>query len=220
MFKHITALVLVFFVLTGCASPLASQPTPQPATSVQTTPDLPVLRIAYCPTMSEEIASLMAIDPALQPMPFPNAASAIQALHGGQVDLIVIGRNVHAHESPQELAIIQLRAGYTLITERQRVVSQADLAGITVHTALPANTASSLLPAGTRLITHPNLEDAINAGLASAVLLGWDQVEPWHQLLIPLDAQGNKVASFRIPFLVYQAARAAELVNLLDAIQP
>jgi hypothetical protein len=44
--------------------------------------------------------------------------------------------------------------------------------------------------------------------------------EPWHQLLIPVDAQGNKIASFRAPFLVFPAARSSELNNLLNAIQP
>lgn len=213
-------MVLLLLVLAGCAAPMASQPVPGSPTAALVNSSPLIFYMGYCPTMAEEAGRMAAIDPSLQSVLFPNAASAIQALHGEQVDLIVIGRNVHVHESPQELAIIQLRAGYTLITERQRAVSQADLSGMTVHTALPANTASSLLPAGTRLITHPNLEDATNAGLSSAVLLGWDQVETWHQLLIPLDEQGKKVASFRAPFLVYQAARAAELVNLLDAIQP
>jgi hypothetical protein len=64
------------------------------------------------------------------------------------------------------------------------------------------------------------MEQAMDNGLASAVLLSWMDAEPWHQLLIPVDAQGNKIASFRAPFLVFPAARSSELNNLLNAIQP
>jgi hypothetical protein len=170
--------------------------------------------------MQDDVDKITARYPSLQPLRFPNAASAIQALHAGQVDAILIGRKVHAHESPEGLFIHPLRPGYTLITETQRTVGLAELAGMTVHTALPDSIAQSLLPAGTAIITHPDMEQAMDNGLASAVLLSWEDVEPWHQLLIAVDAQGNKIAVFRAPFLVFPAARSSDLGDLLNAIQP
>lgn len=209
---------LVLFFTCNCAAP--PPPTAVPSASMQPAAETPVVRLGYCPTMQDDVDEMTARYPSLQPLRFPNAASAIQAVHSGQADAILIGRKIHAHETPQNLAIHPLRPGYTLITETQRAVGLAELAGMTVHTALPASIAQPLLPAGTMLVTHPDLEEAMENGLASAVLISWEEVQPWHQLLIPVDAQGNKIAVFRAPFLVYQAGRSSELEYLLYAIQP
>jgi hypothetical protein len=208
MFKHINLPAVLLLILIGCAAPAPASPASS------------VVRAGYCPTMREEVTRLSADFPALRPVRYPNAASAIQALHSGQVDIIIIGRKVHDHESPQDLATIQLQPGYTLITQTQRAVSMAVLAGMTVHTALPAPLARSLLPDGTSMVFHTKPAEALQAGLASAVLLEWELVEGWHALLIPLGEQGEKIRAFRTPFLVYPRALSGDLAALLAALQP
>lgn len=206
MAKSFSLFFAALLLFASCSSPFISSPLD----------NITAIHIGYCPTMSEDLNILSAIDENLEFIRLPSAAHAIQSLLTGEVDAILIGRKPHTHELSADMVALQLEEGYTLISAQQQFIPYPDLEKIPIHSTHLPETALSILPSDTKIILHENLDQAIEAGLNSAILINWEQVESWHQLLIPINERGEKIRTFRTPFFVYLQSNFDHVLNLLD----
>lgn len=79
--------------------------------------------------------------------------------------------------------------------------------------------AAESLPTGTS-VAYYQIFDRMLADLdgASAVMLRWSELPTSYQLLIPFDAQGNKVPEFRSPHLYHAEASELDFTQIVDAL--
>lgn len=217
-------IVCMLIILAGCAArqklDSGEEKITVPANTIEPTAIVSdiLIRVAYCPTMEDELSLLYLEGFVVEVFPYPNAAHALRAIINREVDAALIGRKPYTAEMVWDFVVLQLRDGVTLINAQQRVIPYSDLVSVTIHTMLSIQEAQGLFPEGTRIIHHTELTPADLLDQDNAVLMDWTQVEGNYQLLTPVNEQGQKIPHFRTPFFVYPASFAEKLQAVIEKI--
>lgn len=203
--------IIIFLVILVLLS--ACQANPQPAPQQP----LPEILVGYCPTMSPHVQTLAQAHQNVTPVLYDNSAVAIQALYAGDVHGILIGRVAWNLELSEQLRLVRLVDGLTLIAQHPGVVRFEDLAKIRIFTQENETAIQEIIPIRVNVTYY----DDFNQMLAdfdgnSALLVRWSQVSPLDNLLIPVDPTGNKVAAFRSPHFYYLVTQEDQLAPLLS----
>jgi len=209
--RLLTALLII--PLMSCASIIETRPDPVTETK------MPKIKIGYCPTMMPLIENMVENAKNLIPVHYDNAAMAMQALKAGDVHAVLIGRIVWEHEILDNLQLVRLEDNLTLIAARPGWILYDDLVQLTLMTSEEETQVRDLLPMGTSIAYYQDVDQMISEMDSSrAILLRWSQVLPSYNLLIPLDARGNKVPEFRSPHLYYLNLEEAIVTALIDVL--
>lgn len=185
--------VLLFF-LSGC----------QPALEAENPSALFEIQIGYCPTMQAFMNDLAERHPEVRIVEFPNSSAALEALRSGSVHAVVIGRIAWEGEIADDVRLVRVEDGLTLIAAQQGVILYENLRLVPILTIEAASEVENLLPEGTTVRYFQNFDEMASELTGSvAVLLRWSQVVSGHNLLIPVDELGDKISSFRSPHLYY-----------------
>jgi hypothetical protein len=149
------------------------------------------------------------------PIRYENSAIAMDALHAGVVQAILIGRPARDHELTDDLRLLLVDDGLTLIAQHPGVIRFEDLPKIRIFTQEAEADFQDLIPVRINVVYY----DDYNQMLADmdgsvAVLVRWSQVSPDDNLLIPVDTAGLKVPAFRSPHFYYLDALEADLTPI------
>jgi len=200
--------LMILLILNGC--------NPQAEQEIEQT--LPEIRIGYCITMEPHVQSLVETHQNVLPVLYDNSAAAMQALHTGNVQASLIGRRAWEHELVEELQLLLMTDGLTLIVQQPGFIRYEDLPKIRILTNEEETTVQPLIPNLTNVVFYDDFDQVLTAMDASvAVLLRWSQVSSTDNLLIPVDAAGIKIPAFRSPHLYYLAPMEPILSPLLTA---
>ncbi len=175
-----------------------------------------VIRVAYCPTMADELSRLNKEGVIIEGIQYPSAAHAVQAIGAGEVDAALIGRKPYTAEISGALAFAQLRDGVTLISAQKKMVPFSNLATLRIHTTLDLQNVDRFFPENTQIIHHTERISVDLLDQNSAVLIDWAELEGNYQLLIPVNEQGQKIPHFRTPFFVYPSSDAEKFQALIE----
>lgn len=207
----LVSIVLLTLAMSGCKS--------NPGTTAEPTPS--VIMIGYCPTMKPHVEDLVERHQNLEPVPYKNSFLAMQGLQAGEVQAILIGRSARQEELSDDLQLIRLNDGLTLISSNPGAILYDDLFRITVLTSEEDSAAENVLPDGTHIKYYQDFDQMLSEMDASVgVLLRWSQVSPDHNLLIPVDHFGYKVTDFRSPHFYYLGSEAELMEPLLNSLLP
>ncbi len=205
----VVILVLMILSLISSCNPQAEQNIEQA---------LPEIRIGYCLTMDPHVKNLAEAHQKVIPVLYENSAAAMQALQAGNVQAIVIGRSAWEHEIVEDLRLLLMADGLTLIVQQPGFIYYEDLPRIRILTHEDPTAIQSLIPVQNNVIFYDDFEQMLADMDASvAVLLRWSQVSPSDNLLIPVDPTGIKTPGFRSPHLYYLAPMETTLSPLLTA---
>jgi hypothetical protein len=208
--KIISALVISFIVLISACQP-------NPAAVIEQ--HLETVKVGYCPTMQPHIQALMSTHQSIIPELYDNSAAAMQALYEGQVQAILIGRTARQNELSDQLRLVRLVDGLTLITHQPGVIRFEDIPKITLLTCEDEAAIADLIPVRFNVVYFDEFDQMlVNFDATVAVLLRWSQVSPVDNLLVPVDAAGNKVAGFRSPHFYYLDAHEAALAGIINTL--
>lgn len=204
--KIIIIVGLVLLALLSACSPNHVQSADQP---------LKEIKIGYCPTMTPHVQALAKTHQNVTPIRYENSAIAMDALHAGVVQAILIGRSARDHELTDDLRLLLVDDGLTLIAQHPGVIRFEDLPKIRIFTQEAEADFQDLIPVRINVVYY----DDYNQMLADmdgsvAVLVRWSQVSPDDNLLIPVDAAGLKVPAFRSPHFYYLDALEVDLTSI------
>ena len=201
--------VMILTTIIGC--------NPRPEQNIQQPP--PEIKMGYCPTMDPYVQSLAESHQNVMPVLYDNSAAAMQALQAGTVQAILIGRTAWAHELTEDLRLLLMADGLTLIVQQPGFIRYEDLPRIRIFTHDDPAAVQSLIPIQTNMVFYDDFEQMLTDMDASvAVLLRWSQVSPTDNLLIPVDPSGLKIPGFRSPHLYYMAPMEETLSPLLTTL--
>ena len=210
-FFYITAILAlaILISLSGC--------NPQPEQNIEQA--LPEIRIGYCPTMNPYVQNLAEAHENVIPVLYDNSAAAMQALQARDVQAILIGRTAWEHEIIEDLRLLLMADGLTLIVQQPGFIRYEDLSRIRIFTHEDPENIQSLIPMQDNVTFYDDFDQMLtDMGRTAAVLLRWSQVSPVDGLLVPVDAAGVKITGFRSPHLYYLAPMETTLSPLLAAI--
>jgi len=204
----IVAGIMILLILVGC--------NPQAEQKIEQT--LPEIRIGYCITMEPYVQSLAEAHQNVIPILYDNSAAAMQALYAGDLQASLIGRRAWEHETVEDLRLLLMDDGLTLIVQDPGFIRYEDLAKIHILTSEDQTAVQPLIPNLTNVVFYDNFDLMLSDVNASvAVLLRWSQVSPTDNLLIPVDPTGLKTPDFRSPHFYYLAPTEATLSPLLTS---
>jgi hypothetical protein len=212
--------LLYLIILSACQpkpEPIAEPSVTQAAEQSNEQPQAEIL-IGYCPTMASHVQALVADQPYLVPRGFNNSALAMGALHAGQVQAILIGRRAWENEDLDQLRLVLLSDGLTLIVQQPGSIRFEDLSRVRILTHESRAIIQDLLPPGTNIIHYDDynqMRTALDGTVA--LLLRWSQVSPTDNLLVPVDQAGLKIPAFRSPHFYYLVSMEENLAPLLAA---
>ncbi len=211
--NHITITIfiglVILIILNGC-NPQADQKIEQ---------SLPEIRIGYCITMETHVQSLAEVHQNVIPVLYENSAAAMQALHADNVQASIIGRSAWEHEIFEDLRLLLMDDGLTLIVQQPGLIRYEDVPKIRILTSEDEVAVQSLIPILTNVVFYDDFDLMLaDVDASVAVLLRWSQISPTDNLLIPVDPTGLKTPGFRSPHLYYLAPMETTLSPLLTAL--
>jgi hypothetical protein len=156
--------------------------------------------LGYCPTMYEYARNIQELNDNLELRLFESSLTAINQLKSGNLDIILIGRIAKLNELNNAYEL-RLRQGMTLVSINKNFILEQDLINIPIHTALSREIVELYFPITNNIIFHDSLDYAIRNGIHQSVLIDWNDFNDDFELLIPVDAQMNKIEKFRLPIL-------------------
>lgn len=204
---RIALLVIILALLSAC--------TPKPEAS----DELPLVEITlgYCPTMQPHAQALAGAHHNITLQQYENSSIALEALKAGRIQAALIGRVAWPHEHTDDLRLVRLIDGLTLIAQQPGVIRFEDLPKIRILTHELEAAIQDLIPVRNNIIYYDDFNQMRSAFDGTvAVLLRWSQVGPSDNLLIPVDGYGNKIAVFRSPHFYFLASMEASLGPLLN----
>lgn len=206
--KKIVILLAFTVLLAGLVRFMSEDGDKRPQLKAQN----PQLVVGYCPTMSIYASQLDA--ESYKFVLLPSSAAVLEKLSNQEIDLALIGRRAKSFEKNSLWQELMIDPGYTLISTQTQIINELDLKEFTIHTALDARIAETLLPAGTEIIYYETAEEAIENGLLEVVeneersvlkkaaLIAWEEYEQDYELLVPMQGE-QKAIQFRTPILYY-----------------
>jgi hypothetical protein len=212
--------LLTLIVLSAC-QPITEQSSEPPTEEIiQPASEQPPteIHLGYCPTMAPHVQAFIADHPSLVPQRFDNSALAMRALLAGQVQAILIGRSAWENERTDQLRLVLLSDGLTLIVQQPGAIRYEDLSRVRILTHESKAAIQDLLPPRTNII-HYDDYDQMRSALDGtvALLVRWSQVTPMDNLLVPVDQAGLKIPAFRSPHFYYLASMEEKVAPLLAA---
>lgn len=177
------------------------------------------VKLGYCPTMQLHAQALAQTHKNVTLQQYENSGVALEALKVGQAHAVLIGRVAWQHEHTQDLRLVRLADGLTLIAQHPGVIHFEDLPKIRILTHEPEAAIQDLIPVRINVVYYEHF-DEMRAAMdgSTAVLLRWSQVSLTDNLAIPVDGAGNKMSGFRSPHFYYLAAMEETLAPLLNAL--
>lgn len=204
-------LLIIGFIFSGCRVETEQQVTLTPT---------PIL-IGYCPTMKPFISDLLENHNELSAIEFNNAAMALQALNSGAIQAAVVGRIAHQNEVDDDIRLIRVKDGYTLVTKNQSMILFEELKNINIFTLEETSEIQKMLPQDIVITQYQDTEQIFSELTEStAILLRWSEVPASYQLLIPVDMQGNKIPDFRSPHFYYHEETYENLSSIITELSP
>jgi hypothetical protein len=204
------ALLVMILALLGACNPKPEATGDQP---------LMEIKLGYCPTMQPHAQALAQAHQNVTLQQYENSGVALNALKAGQVQAVLIGRVAWQHEHTDDLRLVRLADGLTLIALHPGVIRFEDLPKIHILTHEAETAIQDLIPVRINVVYYEHFDEMRAAMEGSvAVLLRWSQVSLTDNLVIPVDGAGNKIAGFRSPHLYYLDAMDEVLAPLLNAL--
>lgn len=195
LIKNGTIVALVILALLSACSPNPNQTAEQ---------QLIGIKIGYCPTMTPHVQALAKNHKNVTPILYDNSALAMDALHAGAVQAILIGRSAREHELTDGLRLLLVEDGLTLIAQHPGVIRYEDLPKIRILTHEGEAAIQDLIPVRINVVYYDDFTQMLaDMDSSVAVLLRWSQVSPDNNLLIPVDVAGLKIPAFRSPHFYY-----------------
>ncbi len=159
-----------------------------------------IIRLGYCPTMKED-AEALAKQQGFQLVAFGSASEVLSALGKGQIEKGLIGRKASLSEISPQVRETVLRPGYTLVAYRKSYIEYSSLPLVAIHTYLPIEIVSGLIPESSRIEYHGSKKEALDKIYErQVVLISWEDWKDDFELLITMNGT-EKVKCFRGAFL-------------------
>ena len=155
------------------------------------------VRLGYCPTMTDVAKRVASVDKTIVLVGKSSSLEALDDLNRGEIDIALIGRLAKSSEISAKERI--LGKGHTLVGHDKKFIPRSGLDGLTVHTAVDADIARSLLP-DSAIIFYNDTKTALREGMMDAALIDWDHFEDDYELIVVMDGV-KKAEEFRIPVL-------------------
>ena len=210
LIKNGTIVGLVLLALLSACSPKPNQTAEQP---------LKEIKIGYCPTMTPYVQALAKAHQNVTPILYDNSALAMDALYSDAVQAILIGRSAREHELIDDLRLLLVEDGLTLIAQHPGVIRYEDLPKIRILTHEGEAAIQDLIPVRVNIVYYDDLNQMLaDMDGSAAVLLRWSQVSPYDNLLIPVDPAGLKVPAFRSPHFYYLDSMEASLTPIRNTL--
>jgi hypothetical protein len=176
-----------------------------------------MIRLSYCPTMEPYAEKIAKNFDDIDLMPASSAAEVLYMLRSGNIDGALIGRVAYDRELDEKTKGYRLKGGNTLIYRQKAGIGFDQLKEVEVYTYLPEEEIKDVENAFKNVIYFQTLDECLKDGLATPVLINWEDYRDEFELLIPMDMRG-KVSYFRAPVLYYKDEK---LINteLLDKMK-
>ncbi len=162
-----------------------------------------MVKMSYCPTMEPYAEKIAQNFENIDVFPSSSAAEVLYLLYNGNIDAALIGRVAHNREIDEKTKFYRLRNGNTLIYRQKAGIGFDQLKDVEVYTYLPEEEIKDIKDAFKNVIHFQTLDECLKDGLATPVLINWEDYRDEFELLIPMDMRG-KVSYFRAPVLYYK----------------
>jgi hypothetical protein len=146
-------------------------------------------------------------------VPLGSASLAMSLLRSGAIDIALIGRDAYARELTSAIGRRRLLGGYTLVFTRKAAIPKEQLAEIPIKTYLDPAVVEKLIPTLNNVSFYESFAECEQAEPETPMLIDWKDFKDDHEMLIPLEANGAKVAAFRAPVIFYNTAKIGEDVT-------
>ena len=161
-------------------------------------------KIAYCPTMKPFADKITdSLSDTVEMVEMASAAQVLGALRTGSVDGVLIGRYAKQMEIDSDIKREILKEGYTLVYKVKSGIPAAQLKELTVRTYLDKSELKDFVPLFGTIEYFDTLDECLDGGFETPVIINWKDYRDDLELLIPLEAYG-KVPLFRAPVLYYR----------------
>lgn len=229
--KNRLSIILIALAAIGLLAVIISQKPTQPQTVAHQAATKekikPKIKVAYCPTMQSVIDKL---DPT-EKIEFGlvgSSSEALQLLKLNKVDAVIIGRKARLEEIENNTKEFQADStATTLAADRYQAIKSSDLISKVIITSLHLETALKKYPDLNFLPINEaganesetskakfNKEKAADNTSGLKLILWKDLDYSQQDLAVVINDSGDKVASFRTPFLYFKADKANLMTNL------
>ncbi len=172
-----------------------------------------MIKLSYCPTMQPYLEKIARNFDDIDFLPASSAAEVLYMLRAGSIDAALIGRVAHSRELDEKTKFYRLKGGNTLIYRQKAGIGFDQLKEVEVYTYLPEEFIKDISSAFKRVIHFDSLDECLKDGLATPVLINWEDYRDEFELLIPMDVRG-KTPYFRAPVLYYKNDRLLDQKTL------
>ena len=174
--------------------------------------------ISYCPTMEPFAQKIAGNIQDVELVPVGSAAQAMRMLYNNQVDSVLIGRVATSREVDDNTIETRLADGITLVYRQKSGLPVSSLSEIPVATYLPDEKLGELKNAFGQINRYDTLEECLQDGLETPVLIDWKDYQDYFELLIPMYENGAKDARFRAPVIYHKGFDSKLLQQIKDSI--
>ena len=229
--KNKLSIILIVLAAIGLFAAIISQKPAQPQTVARqaiTEEKLEAkIKVAYCPTMQSVVDKL---DPTVK-IEFKLAGSsgeALQLLKLNKVNAVIIGRKARSEEIDSSTKEFQADpTATTLAADSYQAIKSKDLNSKIIITSLPLKTASEKYPDLNFVPTNEARanesetnkakfnKEKVAHNTSDLELVLWKDFDYSQQdLAVIINDSGEKVASFRTPFLYFKTDKADLMTDL------
>jgi hypothetical protein len=148
-----------------------------------------------------------------------SAAQAMRMLYNDQVDSVLIGRVATKREMDNRTIETRLADGITLIYRQKSGLPVSALSEIPVATYLTDEQLGELKDAFAQITKYETIEECLQDGLATPVLIDWRDYQDSFELLIPMFDNGAKDPRFRAPVIYHKGFDENLLQQIKDSLK-
>ena len=174
-------------------------------------------KMGFCPTMTNIAQAIGKSNKNISLFPLGSAAEALYYVKNGVLDGVVIGRIAKTAEISESVERLPLQTeGVTLVARQKGFINYKDLNQVPIVTYLDQQVVKTVIP-NTKNIQYVSdfTETMAELNFSNAALIKWSDYNDSLELLIPVDENGNKIISFRLPTLYYQTDKKSIVKNLV-----
>ncbi len=220
--KRRISFILIALAAVGLLAAIISQKPAQPQTAAHQATAGKKIDVVYCPTM-QPVVDKLDLTEKIEFNLVGSSHEALQLLKLNKVDEVIIGRKARAEEIENETNEFQANpSAVTLAADRYQMVTADDLTSQVIVTSLPLETASEKFPdlkfVSANEAESSEAEAADNTSGLELVL--WKDLDYSSQdLAVILDESGQKVPSFRTPFVYYRQNKQNSIQILVNNLK-
>ena len=157
------------------------------------------VKVGICPTMMVFAEKLAGLFPDFEIYNLGSAAAVLYYLSNKQIDVGLVGRRAKKVEFNGYYKELEDKDGYTLVSRDKGSILYKDLDKLVIRTTLSPDLVKEKYPELKKVEYYSSLPSSLDE--EEIRLISWNDWQDDYELLIPVDERGNKILSFRKPYV-------------------